>query len=209
MDKFNQGPPSLCVPHLSKWASAPPAEGSRGSGNDNTTRHKGLQRWHSASLSLTKTFTRKWGKSRRRKKCCCSSLKTRLRGGKSRLGRLVFSSVHMNKQSQCGIETWRMTHREIRGTICLILEQHRGSTWRLPIRMETKQVALRIFGGREKWAEIYIVFHMRCQRINKKRRIMQTERENWCNSSRAWNKLCIRINRNSNVSNINTTGNQN
>lgn len=144
-------------PPFIKMSICPPAEGSRGSGNDNTTQHKGLQRLHSASLSLTKTFTRKWCKSRRRKKCCCSSLKSRLGGGKSRLGRLVFSSVHMNKQSQCGFQTWRMTHREIRGTICLILEQHRGSIWRSPIRIETKQVALGIFWGRKVKRNLYCI----------------------------------------------------
>lgn len=42
--------------------------------------HKGLQHLQSVSLSRTKTFTRKWCKSRRRKKCCCSSLKAQLRG---------------------------------------------------------------------------------------------------------------------------------
>lgn len=42
--------------------------------------HKGLQHLQSVALSPTKTFTRKWCKSRSRKKCCCSSLKTQLRG---------------------------------------------------------------------------------------------------------------------------------
>lgn len=85
--------------------------------------HKGLQHLKSVSLSLTKTFARKWCRSRRRKKCYCSSLITKLRG--SLCSDDLFS--RLSKQSQCGMETWRMTRWEIRGTICLILEELRKS----------------------------------------------------------------------------------
>lgn len=70
-----KGPPSLWVPHLSKWVSLP-LYGSW----PRKRQHRGLQHLQSVSLWQTKTFTRKWCKSRRRKKCCCSSLKPQLRG---------------------------------------------------------------------------------------------------------------------------------